>query len=116
MNQTVRPQSKSEPTITCPNCRHEIKLTESLAAPLLEATRHRYEAKLAEIQREMGTREAAVRAQQAEVEAARTAIAEEVATKLHKEWVGIAAEEGRKAQRASERCHSLGIQANKKLE
>ena len=24
-----------EPTITCPNCRTEIKLTESLAAPLL---------------------------------------------------------------------------------
>jgi hypothetical protein len=99
MNQTLRPQAKSEPTITCPNCRHEIKLTESLAAPLLEATRHRYEAKLAEIQREMSTREAAVRAQQGEVEAARAAIAEEVATRLEKERAGIAAEEARKAQR-----------------
>jgi len=29
----------TEPTIICPNCRTEIKLTESLAAPLLEATR-----------------------------------------------------------------------------
>ena len=29
----------TEPTITCPNCKTEIKLTESLAAPLLEATK-----------------------------------------------------------------------------
>jgi hypothetical protein len=28
----------SDQTITCPNCKTEIKLTESLAAPLLEAT------------------------------------------------------------------------------
>jgi hypothetical protein len=26
----------SEPTIICPNCKAEIKLTESLAAPLME--------------------------------------------------------------------------------
>ena len=29
----------TEPTITCPNCKTEIKLTESLAAPLIESTR-----------------------------------------------------------------------------
>ena len=28
----------AEPTVTCPNCKTEIKLTESLAAPLLEAS------------------------------------------------------------------------------
>ena len=28
----------TEPTITCPKCKTEIKLTESLAAPLIEAT------------------------------------------------------------------------------
>lgn len=33
----------SEPTIICPNCKTEIKLTESLAAPLIESTRHDYE-------------------------------------------------------------------------
>lgn len=26
----------TEPTITCPNCKTKIKLTESLAAPLIE--------------------------------------------------------------------------------
>ncbi len=29
----------AEPTITCPNCKTEIKLTESLAAPLVESIR-----------------------------------------------------------------------------
>ena len=28
----------TEPTIICPNCKTEIKLTESLAAPLIAAT------------------------------------------------------------------------------
>ena len=33
----------SEPTVLCPQCRSEIKLTESLAAPLLETVRRQYE-------------------------------------------------------------------------
>lgn len=36
----------NEPTITCPNCKAEIKLTESLAAPLIESMRRQYEEKL----------------------------------------------------------------------
>lgn len=36
----------TDPTITCPNCKSEVRLTESLAAPLVEATRAQYEAKL----------------------------------------------------------------------
>ena len=36
----------AEPTIICPNCKTEIKLTESLAAPLLEATRSDFEKRL----------------------------------------------------------------------
>ncbi|MEY4831000.1 MAG: hypothetical protein RLZZ562_2796, partial [Planctomycetota bacterium] len=31
----------SEPSITCPNCKSEIKLTESLAAPLVKQTEAR---------------------------------------------------------------------------
>ena len=38
--------SSADPTITCPHCRADIRLTESLAAPLVEATREQYEAKL----------------------------------------------------------------------
>ena len=33
----------NEPTIICPSCKTEIKLNESLAAPLIEATRQQYE-------------------------------------------------------------------------
>jgi hypothetical protein len=38
--------SSADPTITCPHCKADIRLTESLAAPLVEATREQYEAKL----------------------------------------------------------------------
>ena len=38
--------SPSDPTITCPHCKAEVRLTESLAAPLVEATRAQFEAKL----------------------------------------------------------------------
>ncbi len=46
----------SEPTITCPNCKTEIRLTESLAAPLIESTRQRFVAQLAEKDREVASR------------------------------------------------------------
>ncbi|MFM9059163.1 MAG: DUF2130 domain-containing protein [Planctomycetaceae bacterium] len=36
----------TDPTITCPHCKSEVRLTESLAAPLVEATRAQFEAKL----------------------------------------------------------------------
>lgn len=36
----------AEPTITCPSCRKDIKLTEFLAAPLLAATKDAYEKRL----------------------------------------------------------------------
>lgn len=38
----------SEPTITCPKCNSEIKLTESLAAPLIAATRQQFQQRLAQ--------------------------------------------------------------------
>lgn len=50
----------AEPTIICPNCKTEIKLTESLAAPLIEATRREYEQRLAQKQSNISRREAAL--------------------------------------------------------
>ena len=38
----------TEPIIACPQCKTEIKLTESLAAPLIEATRREFEKQLAQ--------------------------------------------------------------------
>ena len=54
----------TEPTLTCPTCRTEIKLTESLAAPLIADTRRRYETQLAQKEAEVAAREAAIRDQQ----------------------------------------------------
>ena len=36
----------ADPTITCPHCKAEVRLTESLAAPLVEATKARFETQL----------------------------------------------------------------------
>ena len=46
-----------EPTICCPKCKTEIKLTESLAAPLIDATRRELEERLAKKDSEIGARE-----------------------------------------------------------
>jgi hypothetical protein len=64
----------TEPTLTCPTCRTQIKLTESLAAPLIEDTRRRYEDQLTQKEAEVAGREAAIRDQQAQIAAARDAI------------------------------------------
>ena len=44
----------TEPTIACPKCKEEIKLIESLATPLIEATRREFEARLAKVQATVG--------------------------------------------------------------
>jgi hypothetical protein len=71
-------QSHADPTITCPHCKGEVHLTESLAAPIVEATRAQYEAKL---------------------RAERTAIAEAEAKKAR---LALTAEMDRKAQELAE--------------
>jgi hypothetical protein len=63
------PNSMNEPVIICPKYREEIKLTESLAAPLVEATRQQYEAKLARQESEIERREVAIREAQLDVSA-----------------------------------------------
>jgi len=54
-----------EPTIICPNGHTEIKLTESLAAPLIAATRAQFEQRLAQQAAEMAKRESALKSEQA---------------------------------------------------
>jgi hypothetical protein len=88
----------TEPTITCPNCKTELKLTESLAAPLLAATRSHYEQRLAQKDVEISAREAAIRQQQATIAKEKEAIDEKIAAKLVAERQKIAAEEARKAR------------------
>lgn len=90
----------TEPTIICPNCKTEIKLTESLAAPLIESTRQQYEQRLAQKEADVSKREATIREQAAAVEKARATIDEQVGEKLKAERSTIAAEEAKKARLA----------------
>ena len=47
----------AEPTVVCPQCKTEIKLTESLAAPLLESIRRDYEQRLMQKDADIAKRE-----------------------------------------------------------
>jgi len=87
-----------EPVIVCPACKQEIKLTESLAAPLVEATRQEYERKLAEKDSEIGGREATIREQQQSVAHAREEIEHRIATGIRQEREKIALDEAKKAR------------------
>ncbi len=88
----------NETTITCPYCTREFRLTESLAAPLIEETRRLYEAKLAEKEDSVRLREAAVQRRQDDLAKAQDAIDDQVAAKLKAERTRIVAEEARKAR------------------
>ena len=63
-----------EPILHCPNCNHEIKLTESLAAPLIDATRREYEQRLTHQNAEVAKREKAIKAREEEVSKAKEAV------------------------------------------
>ena len=92
----------AEPTITCPNCRTEIKLTESLAAPLVADTRRRYEEQLAAQKTQMSGREQAVREQLAAVERSTAELEDKVVERVAKERKRIVTEEAIRAQRSAE--------------
>ncbi|HRN87883.1 DUF2130 domain-containing protein [Hyphomicrobium sp.] len=91
----------SEPKITCPNCRTDIKLTESLAQPLIEATRARYEQALSAKDAEVAKRETALRAMKDALEKDKAALQAEIADRVAQERVKIAAQEAEKAKRLS---------------
>jgi len=90
----------SEPTITCPNCKTEIKLTESLAAPLIESTRRDYEKRLALKDTDFARKEESLREREEAVSKAKQAIDDQVAEKLLLERAKIVTEESKKAKLA----------------
>jgi hypothetical protein len=85
-------------TITCPNCQTEIKLTESLAAPLIAATKREYEKKIADKDAVLDKREAELQQRQESVEEARANVDVLVAERLKAERELIIADEARKAK------------------
>lgn len=88
----------NEPVIQCPSCSTEIKLTESLAAPLIEQTRRQFERTLAAKDAEVAKREAALKTKEGELAAAKASVDEQVAAKVKSERAAIAAEEAKKAK------------------
>ncbi|MFX9008164.1 hypothetical protein ABTN33_19900, partial [Acinetobacter baumannii] len=67
-----------EPTLLCPNCSHEIRLTESLAAPLIEETRQRFQDQLASKDAEVARNLELVRNEREQLAKARDQIDEQV--------------------------------------
>jgi hypothetical protein len=87
----------AEPTIVCPQCKTEIKLTESLAAPLLETVRRDYEQRLSQKDADMSKREQALAERAQSLEKVKATLDQQVAQKLQLERARIAAEEQQKA-------------------
>lgn len=95
----------TEPTITCPNCKTEIRLTESLAAPLIEATRKQFEERLSQKDAEVAKREESIREKEKQIAEAKhnldEQVADQVVARLKTERAQVIAEESKKAKFAS---------------
>ena len=95
----------TEPTITCPNCKTEIKLTESLAAPLIESTRKQFEKQLLQKDADMAQREQTMREKEKQLAEDKRKldeqVADQVAAQVKAERSRIIAEESKKAKLAS---------------
>ena len=93
--------SAHEPTLHCPNCNHEIKLTESLAAPLIEETRRRFQDLLSSKDVEVARKTEVLRREQEAVAKAREQIEDQVAQRLSAERSQLVAAEAKKAREAT---------------
>jgi hypothetical protein len=99
----------AEPTVVCPQCKTEIKLTESLAAPLLESIRRDYEQRLTQKDTDMAKREKTLHEREVVLQKQKESMDEQVAQKIQQEQARIAAEEAKKAKLA------VGNELNQKL-
>ena len=90
----------TETMITCPKCQTEIKLTESLAAPIIESARREYEQRLAQKDADIAKRETSLSKREKELAQAKETIDDQVTEKLRQERAKIVAEEFKKAKLA----------------
>ena len=88
----------TEPIIICPRCQTEIKLTESLAGPLLASTKSDYEARLLQKDTAIADQEKALREREDALLQAKASLDLQVAEKMKLERGKIAAEEAAKAR------------------
>lgn len=90
----------SEATITCPYCKQDFRLDETLAAPLLERVTRDLKNKLASKETEIAVSQADLRAREEALAKAKEDLDGQVADKLRRERARIAEEESRKARQA----------------
>jgi hypothetical protein len=90
-----------EPTLHCPNCNHEIRLTESLAAPLLAETRQRFQEQLASKDAEIARKAETLRQEREQLAKDREQVEDQVTKRLAAERAQLVAAEAKKAQAAS---------------
>jgi len=90
--------SMTDPTIICPSCATEIKLTESLAKPLVEASRQELKLKVEEYEAEVAKRESILKKKEKDIYAAQKNIETEVSSRIKLERAKIADFETRKAE------------------
>ncbi len=95
----------SDPKIICPTCKTEIRLTESLAAPLIASTRQQYEQQLRQKDEEFANREQTIREREKTLQYAQRTldeqVADQVAAKLKVEREDLRVEEAQKARFAA---------------
>jgi hypothetical protein len=89
-----------EPTVFCPQCKSEIKLTESLAGPLLQSVRRDYEQRLTQKDNDIARREKQIQERSALLQREKESLDQAVAQKLQQERALISAEEANKAKLA----------------
>jgi hypothetical protein len=87
-----------EPHVVCPNCNHQIPLTESIAAPLLEAERRKFQEKLLERETEFARKSAELQKQQTDLAKAKEGFEEQIKERLETERQQVIATESRKAR------------------
>ncbi|MHC2390881.1 hypothetical protein ACVMFA_009476 [Bradyrhizobium liaoningense] len=87
-----------EPHIVCPKCSHQIALTESIAAPLLEAQRRGFDEKLATREAEFRRKADELRQQQDDLAKARESFDEQINQRLEAERKQVIATEAKRAR------------------
>jgi hypothetical protein len=90
-----------EQIINCPHCNGEIELTQSLAAPLIEESRRRFQEQLASKDAEVARKTEALQQDREQLEKSREQIEDQVKQRLAAERSQLVAAESKKAREAA---------------
>jgi hypothetical protein len=100
MERNIMNVPSNDPIIVCPKCSAEIRLTESLAAPILAATKREYEKKLAHQEKVLQDREQGLLTKEAEIRKKSDGLDAEIQRRLKAERENIVKEEAQRARLA----------------